>query len=112
MGCEDFQDYQAGEGWTGDASMPVGGTGVYADGPHRGLHAHGCFELDGPGWGIHKPNIPLSPPQFTAKQAVDIASKAAQRNQALSWNVMMYEDGFVSPQSLEVLRAVRGAIRP
>jgi hypothetical protein len=107
----DFQDYQAGEGWTGDASMPVGGTGIYTDGPHCGLHAHGCFELDGPGWGIHTRDTPLSPPQFTAEQGVKIASLAAERNQALSWNVMMYEDGFVSLQSLETLRAVRQAIR-
>ena len=91
--------------------MPIGGTGTYTSGPHEGLQAHGCFELDGPGWGIRSPETPLSRPQFTAEHAVDTAIQAAERNQVLSWNVMMYEDGLVSPESSDVLRAVRKAIR-
>jgi hypothetical protein len=107
----DFQDYRSGEGWTGDRSMPVGWSGVYSDGPYKGLQAHGCFELDGPGWGVHKRDTPMTPPQYTADQAVEISVKAAERNQVLSWNTLMYEDGYISPDSLRVLRAVRKAIR-
>jgi hypothetical protein len=40
-----------------------------------------------------------------------MALEAAERNEALSWNLLMYDDGSVSPESLEVLRAAGAAVR-
>jgi hypothetical protein len=107
----DFQDLQFGEGFHGDSSTPIGGSGIYAAGPHKGLHAHGMFILDGPGWGIHRPDTVISPPRFSKDQAIAIALNAAARNQALSWNLLMYEDGSVSGESLHLMRSVGNALR-
>jgi len=67
--------------------------------------------LDGPDWGINGPDIKINPPAFPAEQAVGLVRRAAERGQTLSFNLLMYEDGSVSPASLEVLRAVRKAVR-
>ena len=69
------------------------------------------FILDGPDWGIRRPETKINPPVFSAQQAIDMVKRAAERRQALSFNLLMYEDGAVSLQSLEVLRAVRKAVR-
>lgn len=107
----DFQDFQFGEGFHGDKGTPVGGSGIYSAGPYQGLHAHGCFMLDGPGWGIYRPNTVIAPPRFSKDKAIAIALNAAARNQALSWNLLMYEDGSVSRASLDLMRAVGKAVR-
>jgi hypothetical protein len=85
--------------------------GIFPAGPQKGLFAHGMFVLDGPDWGINGPDIKINPPAFSAERAVGLVRRAAERGQTLSFNLLMYEDGSVSPTSLEVLRAVRKAIR-
>ncbi len=107
----DFQDIQFGEGFQGDTNTPVGGNGIYAAGPYKGLHAHGMFILDGPDWGIFRPDTVIDLPRFNKDQAVDLALNAAARNQALSWDLLMYEDESVSMESLELMRAVGTAVR-
>lgn len=106
-----FQDLQFGEGFHGDASMSIGGTGIYPAGPYKGLHAHGMFILDGPGWGIHRADTVIDAPRFSKEQAIDIALNATDRNQALSWNLLMYEDGSVSGESLDLMRTVGKTVR-
>ena len=107
----EFQEVYMGEGFAGSAATPVGGDGIFSTGPQKGLFAHGMFVLDGPDWGINGPDIRINPPAFPAEQAVGLVRRAAERGQTLSFNLLMYEDGSVSPASLEVLRAVRKAVR-
>ena len=121
----DFQDVEFGEGFNGlndgagrlfPDGPPVGGDGVYVEGPHKGLRAHGMFILDGAGygpeWGIWRPETMIAKPTFTSEQIVDMAKDAKAHHAALSFNLLMYEDGTVSPASLDVVklygRAVRG----
>ena len=107
----DFQEVYMGEGFVGSAETPVGGNGIFPAGPQKGLFAHGMFVLDGPDWGINHPDTRINQPAFSADQAVGLVRRAAERGQTLSFNLLMYEDGSVSPASLDVLRAVRKAVR-
>lgn len=107
----DFQDFQFGEGFTGDDRLPVGGNGIWPDGPMKGLQAHGNFQVDGPNWGITHADTQVEAPHFTRDRAIQMALDAAARNEALSWNLLMYDDGTVSQASLSLLESVGAAVR-
>jgi hypothetical protein len=106
----DFQDFQFGEGLTGD-ELPASARGIWPAGPMKGLHAHGNFQIDGPDWGINKPDTVITPPRLTPEKAVQIGLDAAERNIALSWNMLMYDDGSVSDASLKLLQQAGQAVR-
>jgi Alpha-L-fucosidase len=107
----DFQDFQFGEGFRGSADLPESAHGIWPAGPMKGLQAHGNFQIDGPNWGINRPDETITPPLFSAEKAVDFAMVAAQHNEALSWNLEMYDDGSVSKASLEVFQQAGDAVR-
>jgi hypothetical protein len=107
----DFQDFQFGEGLTGDENLPASAHGIWPAGPMKGLHAHGNFQVDGPDWGINRPDTVIQPPHLTAEKAVPIALDAAERDIALSWNMLMYDDGSVSDASLKLLQQVGQEVR-
>ncbi|MCU1224267.1 MAG: hypothetical protein JWQ42_2360 [Edaphobacter sp.] len=107
----DFQDFQFGEGFTGSSELPVSAKGIWPSGPFKDLQSHGCFQMDGPDWGINNPDTQIQAPHFTTERAVKRALDAAERDEALSWNLLMYDDGSVSPKSLALLREVGRAIR-
>jgi hypothetical protein len=107
----DFQDFQFGEGYTGDGTATLSSTGIWEKGPMQGLHAHGNFQIDGPDWGISKPDTQIEPPHFTLEKAMGIAMEAAVKNIALSWDMLMFDDGTVSDASLNLLQQVGQAVR-
>jgi len=116
----EFQDYQFGEGFTGlnDAAgyrypngPERGGDGLYKKGPHKGLQAHGTFVLDGPDWGVFRPDTVIRPPQFTNQQIASFVEEAVARKIVLSFCLLMYEDGTFSEKSLEAMRLVRRVAR-
>jgi hypothetical protein len=120
----DFEDVEFGEGFNclnnGAGKLfpdgpPVGGDGVYVGGPHKGLQAHGMFVLDGAGygpeWGIWRPDTTIAKPSFTSEQIVDMAKYAKAHHVALSFNLLMYEDGTVSPASLDAVKLFGKTVR-
>jgi len=117
----EFQDYQFGEGFTGlnngaGTRYPNGpergaADGLYKKGPHQGLQAHGCFVLDGPDWGVSRPDTTIHPPQYTNEQLTSMVEEAVARKIALSFCLLMYEDGTFSEKSLEAMRLVRKVAR-
>lgn len=107
----DFQDFQFGEGLTGSQNLPASARGIWPAGPMKGLHAHGNFQIDGPDWGISKPDTVIQPPHLTPEKAIQIALDAADRDIALSWNMLMYDDGTVSDASLKLLQQVGQEVR-
>ena len=107
----DFQDFQFGEGFMGSPDLMEADQGLWPSGPMKSLHAHGNFQIDGPDWGINKPDTVIQSPLLTTDKAIRIALEAAARHQALSWNLLMYEDGSVSPASLSLLQQVGLALR-
>ncbi len=116
----EFQDYEFGEGFTGlnngagyryPSGPERGGDGIYKQGRHKGLQAHGCFVLDGPDWGVFRPDTVIRPPQFDHDQLVSMVEEAVARKIVLSFCLLMYEDGTFSEKSLEALRLVRKIAR-
>lgn len=67
--------------------------------------------LDGPDWGIWKPKTKINSPRFSKEQIASLVKNAAGQKKALSFDLLMYEDGSVSPESLDVLRSLRMEIR-
>lgn len=86
-------------------------TGFGAVGPMKGHQAHGCFQVDGPDWGIRHAETVIEPTHFTTEKAIQMALDASERSQALSWNLLMYDDGSVSTRSLALVRQVGKTIR-
>jgi hypothetical protein len=107
----DFQDFQFGEGFKGSSELPESADGIWPNGPMKGLHAFANLQLDGPDWGIQKPDTVIQPPFLSSEKAVQTALEAAARDEALSWNLLMYDDGSVSEGSLKVLRGAGSAVR-
>jgi hypothetical protein len=120
----DFEDVEFGEGFNGlnngagklfPDGPPVGGDGIYVEGPHKGLQAHGMFILDGAGygpeWGIWRPDTSIAKPRFTSEQIVDMAKYAKAHHVALSFNLLMYEDGTVWPASLDAVKLFGKTVR-
>ena len=107
----DFQDFQFGDGFHGNEALPESAHGIWPSGPMKGLQAHGDFQLDGPNWGINRPDEIITKPFFSAKEATDLALVAAKHNFALSWNLEMYDDGSVSEESLKVFQQAGSAVR-
>lgn len=93
----------------------MGGDGVYVEGPHKGLRAHGIFILDGAGygpeWSIWQPDTTIAKPQYTSEQIIHMAQDAKQHKVALTFNLLKYEDGTVSPDSLDAVWLLRKTLR-
>lgn len=119
-----FEDVEFGESFSGlndgagklfPDGPPAEGDGVYVQGPHSGLQAHGMFILDGAGygpeWGIWRPDTTIAKPMFTRVQIVEMAKQAKAHHLALSFNLLMYEDGSVSPASLEMVKLFGETVR-
>lgn len=109
----EFQDFYFGEGNEDGikGSGPKGGNGIIAQGPQKGLQGFACFVLDGPDWGIYQAGTVIRPPAFSREQIAGIVNNAMERKLALSFNLLMYEDGSVSPQSREMMRYVKSLVR-
>ena len=87
----------------------IGSDGIYPSGPQAGLQSHGMFCVDGTDWGIWKPNQP-APLQINAEKATNIVKKANERGQLMSLNFNMYQDGQVTPETLDMFRQLKAAI--
>ena len=79
------------------------------------LQAYGMFIPDGAGygpeWGIWRPDTMIAKPRFTSEQIVDMAKYAKAHHVALSFNLLMYEDGTVSPASLDAVKLFGKTVR-
>jgi hypothetical protein len=107
----DFQDVYFGESFRGNDATPFGSNGIFTSGPQKGLFAQGMFVLDGPNWGIDKPNEVINEPVLSLAEAIALVKKASAHGQTLSFDILMYQDGSISQASLQVMSAVRKAIR-
>ena len=116
----DFEDVEFGEGFNclndGAGRLfpdgpPAGGDGIYVEGLHKGLQAYVILILDGPDWGIWHPDTKIAKPIFTSEQIVNMAKGAKAHHVALSFNLLMYEDGTVSPASLDAVKLFGKTVR-
>ena len=113
----DFQDYLAAEGahfWVDQSLLrylPKGGSGIFVGGRHKGLQAHQSFPLEEYGWIHNRPNEEISRPVWDKDLLVIQVKEAIERKFVPSMAIAVYEDGTASPQTLELLRALREAVK-
>ncbi|CAA6691324.1 MULTISPECIES: LamG-like jellyroll fold domain-containing protein [unclassified Lentimonas] len=104
----DFQDVMFGEnhkGTTITGSADAGGDGILTDGPSAGLLQHGMFKMEND-WGVHNEDQAINT-SITSANALSYAENAKALNVPISFCMMMWEDGTVSQDSLDVLEEVR-----
>jgi hypothetical protein len=108
----DFQEVFFGEGFQWRYDLPEGGSGKFSEGPHKGLLAHSNFIVeDAGGWGIWQPETEIKGHHYTREEAIKMALHAAERNYILSWSILMYEDGYIWEETLDLLRSVGKVVR-
>jgi acylphosphatase len=113
----DFQDYLAAEGphfWIDQSLLrylPKGGSGIFTGGRHEGLQAHQSFPLEVKGWIHNMPDEEISAPVWDKDSLVKSVKEAVERRFVASMAIAVYEDGTASPQTIELLRALRKAVR-
>ncbi len=106
----DFQDASFGEGSRGGRGPHSAGPnsdGRYISGQYKGLLQHGMFEMEN-AWGVKQPNQYIKT-KITPEQGVKIVTNARTNSAPVSFNMMMYEDGSVSEDSLKVFEAIKAA---
>ena len=103
----EYQDYYGGEGGRSFSNLE---NGLFPDGPKKGLQAHGCFILERE-WGHIKKDTPIPAPKFDIDKMAGMIEKALKKQYPLSINLEMYEDGSVSPESAQLLRALKAKVR-
>lgn len=103
----EFQDFYAGEGLKQFNDLD---DGVFTSGKHKGLMAHSCFPLE-QRWGHIDWNTTIASPKYTPEQLTERIKHAKKNRYPLSINLEMYEDGSVSPESVELLENIRMKIR-
>lgn len=101
----DFEDLSFGEDCKAEGA-PTGGTGLYTSTGDKGVYGH-CMPRMENDWGIRSANQTIGNPNFTAQSAYNIVSERAERKVPTSFNLMMYEDGTVSQDSLDVLTGMK-----
>ncbi|GIG63561.1 hypothetical protein Lfu02_79330 [Longispora fulva] len=109
----EFQDVSMGENYTGDGTVgspPAGGDGIFTAGPDKGLLEHGMFIMEND-WGVHQQGQQIGATTFDATWAISHVTSAAARSVPLTFDLMMYEDGTMSAQSLAVLQQLKAAVR-
>lgn len=102
----DFQDIQFGEGFKGNEKTAVGSDGIYKSGSYCGLQAHGMFIVNSNDWGIFRPEQKTYV-QISAEKAAGIIKEANKRGQLMSLNFDMYQDGVVTPETLEMFKKLK-----
>lgn len=104
----DFQDYFAAEFGNSPILPPPG----FFDegGPQAGLQPHGTIFIDG-AWHHFRPDTEIGPQRFTTEGLIKYVKDCIQRKMVLTINFNIYQDGTVSPITLEQMKSLRKAIR-
>ncbi|MGJ8634997.1 MAG: LamG-like jellyroll fold domain-containing protein, partial [Luteolibacter sp.] len=103
----DFQDVMFGENHRGTTilgSADVGGDGILTDGPSEGLLQHGMFTMEN-SWGVYLQDQAINT-SLTAANALSYVESAKTLNVPISFCMMMWEDGTVSQDSLDILGGI------
>ena len=95
----------------GDGYLPVGGTGRFTGGPQEGLQGQITTIVNGD-WGHFKMDTPIDPPHDSTVDMIQkIRDSMARRNVPLL-DVEVYQDGTISPETLQMFKEIRHAIKP
>ncbi len=104
----DFQDFFAGE----FGCSPILPPDDYFDEgrSQAGLQPHGTIFVDG-AWHHFRPDTEIGPQRFSTDALIDYVRKCMERKLVLTINMCIYQDGNVSPVTLEQMKTLRKSIR-
>ena len=102
----EFQDYFCGEG-NADPGMgglvAMGGNGRISSGPHQGLQA--CATLITEHDWVHaRKDTEIGPPKWNAPQLAALLREFISRKNVPIFNLEIYQEGALSPKSVELFR--------
>ena len=113
----DFYEVFAGENdfsaemINGFGFLPVGGTGKFTGGPQSGLQGQ-ITTIINSDWGHFKVNTPISPPRYSPDTMIAKIRDAISRRNIPTFDVEVYQDGSISPETLALFKEIRRAIKP
>ncbi len=113
----DFYEVFAGENdfseemINGFGFLPVGGTGKFTGGPQSGLQGQITTIINGD-WGHFKLNTPISPPKYSSDTMIAKLRDAISRKNVPTFDVEIYQDGRISPETLALFKEIRRVIKP
>ncbi len=113
----DFYEVFAGENdfstemINGFGFLPVDGTGKFTGGPQSGLQGQITTIINGD-WGHFKVNTPISPPRYSPDTMITKIRDAISRRNVPTFDVEVYQDGRISPETLALFKEIRRAIKP
>ena len=99
----DFQEYLAGE--IADNIIDID-PGEFAH-----LQPHVWIVLDDEDWVHEQPDTVIGAPHMSTSELVSFVNACVKKNIVVSMNVSIYQDGSISPATLDQLKAVRSAVR-
>ena len=100
--------------WTGEGGFPyINFEGRYIKaGAGKGLQAHVMFPIDDDHqWWFKDMNHKIGRPVYLTKQLIEWVLDSEKKGVVPTFNIAIYQDGTVSPETLAQLKAVRRAIR-
>ncbi len=110
----EFQDYFTGEfcedprGYNG--LLVAGGNGRYPSGTHQGLQASACLIVEGD-WGHFRKDSPIGAPRWNAGQLAGMLKQFAEYRNVPILDLEIYQDGTVSPATVEVFHEANRSLR-
>jgi hypothetical protein len=113
----DFYEAFAGENdfseemINGFGFLPVGGTGKFTGGPQSGVQGQITTIINGD-WGHFKVNTAVSPPRYSPDTMIAKIRDAISRRNVPTFDVEVYQDGRISPETLALFKEIRRAIKP
>lgn len=106
----EFQDFYCGEGnWNPgghEGQLKPGGDGHYPSGIFAGLQGSACLTFDGD-WVHAGANHEIRKPKLTPERLADFLGKCMTRGNVPIFNLEIYQDGTVSPGSVEIFEEAR-----
>lgn len=107
----EFQDYLAGEGNTDPTlrgGLKPGDHGRISSGAYAGLQASAAILMEGD-WNHTKRDTEIEPPKMKLEQLQSTLSRFQALENVLMFNCEMYQDGTMSPATVELLHSLNSA---
>jgi hypothetical protein len=105
----EFQDFFCGEGNADPGAgglLAVGGDGHFKRGSHQGLQACATLITEGD-WVHSRRDTEIGPPRWSAAQLAVLLREFAARKNVPIFNLEIYQEGALSPATVEIFRQVR-----
>lgn len=104
----DFEDVSFGEECKVEGA-PIGGNGILTSTGDKGVYGHCMHPMENT-WGVYHENQVIGSSRYTVDSAYASVLDHIDRRSPVSFNMMMHEDGSVSPESLAVLQGLKTRI--